>query len=280
LTLSKHVDLHTHSTASDGVLSPEDLVALARDKGLAAIALTDHDNTAGLERAISAGKSLGVEVVPGVEISADFSPGTLHILGLEIDPKNPVLRDKLEFLQQTRRDRNPRIARQLQAAGLDLRFEEVEALASGGQVGRPHFASLLLQKKIVSSWDEAFDKWLGKGKPGYVDKVRVSSAEAVGMIHAAGGLAVLAHPVQLQLADQALTDLVSRLAAEGLDAIEVYHSDHGPREEQFYQILARRSGLKFSGGSDYHGFKDKDVELGIPEVDYGVLEKLRSRSKA
>lgn len=250
---------------------------MARAAGLSAIALTDHDNTAGVDEAMKAGKAQGVEVIPGVEISADFEPGTMHILGIGIDPAQPLLKERLEFLQQARRDRNPRIIRQLREAGVDITFEEVAAQAKGGQIGRPHFATVLLEKKIAANWDEAFDKWLGKGQPGYVDKVRVSSRDAIDMIHAAGGAAVIAHPVQLKLKDAPLKELMLKLKEEGMDGIEVYHSDHGPKEEQFYQILARQNGLKLSGGSDFHGFKDKDVELGIPEVDYALLEKLLGR---
>jgi predicted metal-dependent phosphoesterase TrpH len=270
----KKIDLHTHSTASDGLLTPTQLIAHARDLGLYALSLTDHDTVNGVEEAIKAGKDMGVKVIPGVEISADFSPGTMHIVGLGLNLGNPVLKEKLEFLQQARRDRNPKIIRQLKAAGMDINFEEVQAEAKGGQIGRPHFAAVILRKGLAKDWDDVFDTWLGKGKPGYVDKERFGSKDAVDMIHAASGKAVIAHPVQLQLPDKELEVCMDRLVKEGIDAIEVFHSDHGRREEEFYMSLAKRHGLKVSGGSDYHGFKDKPVELGVPAVDAGILEEL------
>jgi 3',5'-nucleoside bisphosphate phosphatase len=270
----KKIDLHTHSTASDGLLSPTDLVKRAREKGLYAISLTDHDTLAGVAEALQAGEALAVKVIPGVEISADFSPGTMHIVGLGLDPSHQGLLEKMEFLQQARRDRNPKIIRQLNAAGLDINFEEVQREAKGGQIGRPHFAAVILRKGLARDWDDVFNTWLGKGKPGYVDKERFSSKEAVDIIHAAGGKAVIAHPVQLQLKDEELGLCMERLVKEGIDAIEVYHSDHGPREVEFYLSLAQRHGLKISGGSDFHGFKDKPVELGVPEVDAAILDGL------
>jgi predicted metal-dependent phosphoesterase TrpH len=277
LSLKKRVDLHSHSTASDGLFSPRDLVARAVRLGLSALALTDHDNTDGLDEALQAGREAGLEVVAGVEISADYEPGTMHLVGLGIDPAHAGLQTKLRFLQEARATRNPRIVKLLQGAGLDVTWQEVLAQAKGGQVGRPHFAMVLLEKKIVSSWQEAFDLWLGKGKPGYLPKERMPAEEAIEVIHAAGGKAVLAHPIQLKLEGGPLTELVGRLKASGLDAIEVFHSDHGPKEEQFYQNLALKNGLRQSGGSDFHGHPDKDVELGRPEVDYALLEGLRAK---
>ncbi len=270
----KKIDLHTHSTRSDGLLTPTQLLERAAGRGLRALALTDHDTVAGVEEAMRAGQRLGVRVVPGVEISVDFEPGTFHMLGLGIDLSNPALKERLEFLQQARRDRNPLIVKKLREASVPITLEEVEAEAKGGQVGRPHFAAVLLRKKVVATWEEAFDKWLGKGAPGYMDKVRVSAADAIGMIHQAGGVAVLAHPVQLRLQDDALAGFLDDMASKKLDGIEVYHSDHGPREEAFYLELARRHGLKISGGSDYHGFANKPVGVGVPEVDESVLENL------
>jgi predicted metal-dependent phosphoesterase TrpH len=270
----KKVDLHTHSTASDGLLTPTQLLNHASQLGLYAISLTDHDTINGMAEALKAGQETGVKVIPGVEISADFSPGTMHIVGLGLDPANRALRAKLEFLQQARRDRNPKIIRQLNAAGVEITFEEVQAEAKGGQIGRPHFAAVILRKGLAKNWDDVFDTWLGKGKPGYVDKERFSSKDAVDVIHASGGKAIIAHPVQLQLPDKELEACMDRLVREGIDGIEVYHSDHGRKEEEFYLSLAKRHGLKISGGSDYHGFKDKPVELGIPEVDVKILEDL------
>ena len=267
-------DLHSHSTVSDGRLSPEALVARAHEKGVSILALTDHDNTAGVPAAIAAGKGLGLRVIPGVEISADFEPGTMHILGLGIDISNPALQDRLAEMQEARRQRNPKVIERLRAAGIDIQFSDVEKLAKGGQIGRPHFAQALIDKGAVASFNEAFEKYLGKGAVAYVPKARMKSDAAIAAIHAAGGLAVLAHPIQLRLEGPGLEALVASLKKQGLDGIEVFHSDHGPEDVIFYGALAARHGLGVSGGSDYHGIPGKNVELGVPANPLSMVEEL------
>ncbi|MGD8989694.1 MAG: PHP domain-containing protein, partial [Syntrophobacterales bacterium] len=190
------IDLHTHSSYSDGSFSPGQLVQLAKDKGLRAIALTDHDTVAGLEEALAAGKELEVEVVPGVEISAQYPPGTMHILGYYVQPSHPELLRDLEKLQKARAARNPKIIERLQALGLEISWTEVLNL-SGGQVGRPHIAQVLLHRGYVSSINEAFSRYLKKGAIAYVEKFRFPPDEAIAMIRNAGGLAALAHPFTL-----------------------------------------------------------------------------------
>jgi predicted metal-dependent phosphoesterase TrpH len=190
------IDLHTHSSYSDGSLSPRQLVQLAKKQRLRAIALTDHDTVAGVEEALAAGKEFGVEVVPGVEISAQYPPGTMHILGYYIHASNPELLGALKKLQQARAARNPKIIERLQALGLEITINEVLDL-SAGQVGRPHIARALVNKGYVSSIDEAFSRYLKKGAVAYAEKFRFPPAEAIGIIRRAGGIAVLAHPFTL-----------------------------------------------------------------------------------
>lgn len=269
-------DLHSHSTISDGRLSPTALVERAAAQGVGILALTDHDNIGGIAEAEAAGKRLGVEVIPGVEISADYDPGTMHILGLGIDPTNSTLLMRLEFLQEARRQRNPKVLQKLQALGIDITLAEIEALAGSRQIGRPHFAQALINKKAASSFDDAFERFLAKGSPAYVAKTRLSPRESIQIIHGAGGLAVLAHPIQLRLQGQALEAVIQDLVDAGLDGIEVFHSDHDKNHENLYATLARQFGLKISGGSDFHGIEGKSIELGKPAVDVLVARELFS----
>lgn len=278
----KRIDLHTHTTASDGTLSPTELVRLARGAGLAAVAVTDHDTVDGLGEALEAGRALGLEVVPGIEISAEFQPGTMHMLGYFIQPDRPVFAEKLRVLQEARRDRNPIIAEKLNALGLAVTMDEVRAAAGGEQVGRPNFARVLLDKGYVSSMGEAFDRYLTKGGPAYVDKFRLSPADSVELIHQAGGLAVLAHPFTLGLGEQVLETFVADLAACGLDGLEVYYPEHDPDQTRACLELAARHGLAVTGGSDFHGDNKPEVALGSGfqenlAVPAELLEALRRR---
>lgn len=278
----KRIDLHTHTTASDGTSSPTELVRMAWRLGLAAVAVTDHDTVDGLGEALEAGRALGLEVVPGIEISAEFQPGTMHMLGYFIQPDRPVFAEKLRVLQEARRDRNPIIAEKLNALGLAVTMDEVRAAAGGEQVGRPNFARVLLDKGYVSSMGEAFDRYLTKGGPAYVDKFRLSPADSVELIHQAGGLAVLAHPFTLGLGEQVLETFVADLAACGLDGLEVYYPEHDPDQTRACLELAARHGLAVTGGSDFHGDNKPEVALGSGfqenlAVPAELLEALRRR---
>jgi predicted metal-dependent phosphoesterase TrpH len=251
-------------------------VERAASMGVSIMALTDHDNVGGLAEAEAAGKRLGLQIVPGVEISADYEPGTMHILGLAIDPGNERLLGRLDFLQSARRERNPKVIQKLRSLGIEITLAEVEALAGSRQIGRPHFAQALVNKKVVANFEEAFRNYLAKGGPANVAKTRLPSREAIDVIHGAGGLAILAHPIQLRLEGQALETLIVKLLSEGLDGIEVFHSDHKAEHVAFYQDLAKRHKLRISGGSDYHGIQGKTVELGMPEIDASVALNLLS----
>lgn len=274
----KRYDLHVHSTHSDGLLDPDALARAARAAGLAGLALTDHDTVAGLPDMGRACREHGLELVPGVEISADYGPGTLHIVGLFVDLTDHGLAQRLERLQLGRARRNPLMAERLAAAGVPITLEEVQAEAHGGQVGRPHFAAVLIRKGFARGMDDAFDRWLAKGRPGYVDKEKFGPEESVAMIKAAGGVAVMAHPVQTGLDTAGLEALAARLKDAGLDALEAWHSDHDAEMAARYAALAGRLGLAVSGGSDFHGFADRAVRLGEPNVDEDALAALRRRA--
>jgi hypothetical protein len=260
------VDLHSHSTASDGTFAPADVVRLAHEAGLVGLALTDHDTVAGLGEAAEAAAALGMTFVPGIEISAvpPVENGTLHILGYRVDPSNAVLQEMTRQLIDARDNRNPRIIAALQGLGIDVTMEEAVAQAGGGVLGRPHIAALMVRKGVVKTIKQAFDEYLGQGGKAYFDKERLSPRDAVARIHQAGGLAVLAHPVQLRTTNDAqLLTVLKDLVDLGLDGVEVLHSDHGPDEVEKYDRFAGRYNLLKTGGSDFHGTNKKDINLGV-----------------
>ncbi len=263
--MPEYVDLHCHSTASDGTLAPADVVRLAKQSGLVGLALTDHDTTAGLAEAAATAKELGVQFIPGIEISCEVPrPATMHVLGYGVDIESPQLKELTGQLIAGRDDRNPRIIARLNELGVAITLEEAEQQAGGDVLGRPHIAAVLLRKGYVSSIKQAFDKYLGQGAPAYVDKERLTPREAIERIRESGGLPVLAHPVQLRTSnDGELERVVKDLLDLGLVGLEVIHSDHDARLIENYTNLADRLGLIKTGGSDFHGSNKKDIELGI-----------------
>lgn len=285
----RYVDLHCHSTASDGTLAPAEVVALAKRNGLSALALTDHDTIAGIPEALEASHLAGLDFLPGIEISCDVPrPATMHLLGYGIDPQSAVLRDLTARLIDARNDRNPRIIRRLHELGVSISMEEVKSEAGGVVVGRPHIAAVLARKGYVSSTKQAFDKYLGQGGAAYFDKERLTARQAIELVHRSGGLPVLAHPVQLRTENDAqLERIVKDLKDLGLAGIEVIHSDHDSAMVEKYSRLADRYGLLKTGGSDFHGSNKKDIDLGvangrrIPRVFFDVLiERLGALRKA
>ncbi len=275
------IDLHMHSTCSDGTFRPADLVREARGAGITRMALTDHDTVEGLAEAAEAARREGVAFLGGLEISAEFGPGTLHILGYGFDPEEPHLLERLAFVQKCRADRNPIIVERLNALGLDVTLKEIAARAGGDLVGRPHFAQTLLDKGYVSSRQEAFDRYLAKGQPAYADKVRLSPAESIEIIRRAGGVAVLAHPLQLKIEDpDSLEAFVRGLKDLGLQGMECYYRNHTEEDEARFTSLARKYSLLRTGGSDFHGANRPRIRLGIGEgrlkVPDACWEKLRN----
>lgn len=274
------IDLHAHTTASDGSLTPAELVALARERGLRALGVTDHDTTGGLAEAMTAGVASGVEVVPGVELSVEYSHGQFHLLGYLIDLTASVLPDRLADLQHRRATRNERMIARMQEGGLPITMADVVAEAGGGLVGRPHMALALVRKGVVASTQEAFDRYLGAGCPFNIPKERLSPEEAIDLIHRAGGRAVLAHPYTIRLEGEAFAAEIARLRDLGLDGIEAYYSQHSPEQTAAFLDLARRLGLRVTGGSDFHGRSKPHVHLGVVHegrpLPYAVLEALRA----
>jgi len=277
------VDLHTHTTASDGLHRPADNVRMAKEAGLAGIAVTDHDTVAGFAEAAEAGAKLGVEVVPGVEISTSYEGREIHVLGYFIDCSDPALLRRLVSQRRVRDARNEGIIARLNELGVALTLEEVvqEAGREPGRdetIGRPHIAAALVRRGVVATAQEAFDRYLAEGKPAYVAPPdRISPFEAFAWIHEAGGAAIVAHPGLY--GDDRLPPL---LLAGGADGLEAYHSDHAPEQEARYRELAERSGKLVTGGSDFHGARKGKVyhgPIGNRSVGAEVLQRLRERAR-
>jgi 3',5'-nucleoside bisphosphate phosphatase len=274
------VDLHAHTTASDGTFTPTELIHLAVEIGLSAIAVTDHDTVDALAEAQEAAKEGGIELVPGIELAVTYPSGRFHLLGYLIDAESGVLTERLRSLKENRALRNERMLARMQELGVPITLEEVIAVSGGGQVGRPHMAMALMQKGLVSSMQEAFDRYLADGALAHLPKDKISLEEGISLIHAAGGLAVMAHPNSLKLADDVLDAELSRLKQIGLDGVECYYSQHTPERTEWLLDAAERHGLLPTGGSDFHGAAKPDVLLGVvtqgTSAPRQVLEQLKS----
>ncbi len=276
-----YIDLHVHSNASDGSYPPAEVVRQAKEGGLAAMALTDHDTVDGLAEAVTAGKRLGVEVIPGVEISAQCPGCTMHILGLFVDYHNGLLDQRLAVLKQARLDRNPQIIAKLNALNIPITMARVEEISGGGQVGRPHIARALMEAGYVRSIQEAFDTYLRMGGKAYVSKFRFPPDQALAMIREAKGIPVLAHPFTLNLGSAfALKNRITELKGLGLAGLEVFYSEHSPEQEALYLKLARELDLLVTGGSDYHGQNKPEITLGSfasqSKLTYDLVEALKA----
>ncbi len=277
------IDLHTHSTASDGTATPSRLVAKAVEEGLTGLALTDHDTIDGLGEAIAAASTTDLVFVPGIEISAKTERGILHILGLHIDHRNATLTKTLTWVVDMRNQRNQLMAKKLADLGMPTSIEDVKRLCPGSVVGRPHFAMFMKEKGYARSIKAAFDKYLGAGKRVYVPKEKLSSKRAIEVIRKAGGVPVLAHPSQTGLKGSALELLVRQLADEGLEGMETHYSGYSPNETRKYLQLAEEYGLVQSGGSDFHGKIKPGLFLGRGpgklHVPDSLLEPLEKRAR-
>jgi predicted metal-dependent phosphoesterase TrpH len=274
------IDLHTHSTASDGSDSPSTVVALAKRNGQAAIALTDHDTVEGLAVARAAAAEAGVRLVQGCELSCEVGSATMHLLVYFLADEPGPLQDRLAGLQAARADRNRRIVAVLSDHGLDVTLDEILVEAGSGSVGRPHVAGVLLRKGYVTSVQEAFDQWLAKGRPAYLDRERLLPAEAIALAHASGAVAVLAHPTSLGYEVAELERFVAGLAADGLDGMECEYGRYTPELRATLREMADRLGLAVTGGSDYHGRYKPDIALGTALGDLNVPDELLDELEA
>ncbi len=242
------IDLHTHTVASDGLLDPGALVAEARSRGVGILAVCDHDSTAGVDDAVAAGRKLGVEVWPALELSCDVDDGEVHLLGYFVDHRQNWLQALLGRLREGRSDRAARMVGRLAALGAPVAHERVATLAAGGAIGRLHVARALVEAGHVRDVNEAFDRFIGRGRPAYAERLKLSPEQAVALIRAAGGLAVLAHPGVANGGAR-----IPALVEAGLDGLEVYYPDHSPSQVEEYRALVARMGLLATGGTDFHG---------------------------
>jgi len=280
------IDLHIHSTASDGTLTPSEILVLAQNLRLGAIAITDHDTLEGSKDALSFGIPPSIKFLTGVEISSEPPPpfscsGSFHILGYAVDVDHPDLNHTLSILRDSRKSRNPQILKLLSRLGIEIELDEVRNLAADSQLGRPHIAQLMVEKGYVQSIDAAFDEYLGNGKPAYVDRFRFECEETIKAILNAGGIPVLAHPLLLGIkGNDVLENLIAVLTEIGLRGIEVYYPEHSKNLVAYYSRLASRYNLLITGGTDFHGDIKPEIKMGLGKGDffvpYELYEKLIS----
>lgn len=265
-------DLHTHTTHSDGHFTPGELVMKARSAGIDILGITDHDNVSAIYEAIEKGRELGVEIIPGVEISSDIKDREIHILGYFVDPDSPELEHYLKFFREERIKRATRIVKKLNDLGLYLSVDEVLERAKNSAVGRPHIAQTMFEKGLVESYFEAFNKYIGNNCPAYERKVHLSPQSAFKIISDAGGLSFIAHPGYMSEA------ILKELIEAGVDGIEVVHPSHSPQQVKFYRGIVHEYFLLESGGSDFHGGKREDeANLGKFFLSGSIIDAMKSR---
>ncbi|MCI8307002.1 MAG: PHP domain-containing protein [Lachnospiraceae bacterium] len=275
---NKRIDLHVHSSASDGTLAPAQVVKLAYDKGLSAIALTDHDTVMGVEEAMSV--PLPIEVIPGIELSAGYGDGDIHILGLYVNYKSEKLIKISEDVIKERDWRNNKMAENLADAGIDITVDKIREIAGAdGVITRAHFARFLVENNYVRDKSEAFSKYLATDTPYFVKRRYLSPEECIRVILECGGIPVLAHPMLYKLPQLELEGLISRLKSAGLAGIEAIYSTYTPEEEDYVRTLAVRFKLKITGGSDFHGSNKPDINIGSGRgnlsIPYSLLSQLQ-----
>jgi 3',5'-nucleoside bisphosphate phosphatase len=268
-------DLHVHSTASDGTLTPTALVELALREGLDVLAIADHDSVEGLAEALAAAQGTTLTVIPAVELSAALGDRDVHILGYFIDHEDPGLLAHLSTLRRARLERATRTVERLADAGIAVDLEDVLGLAAGGSVGRSHLARALVSRGHAEGVAQAFDRYIGRGRPYYVAKEVGGPADVIGIVRNAGGIAVVAHPGVGRLDDE-----IAGLAEAGLGGIEAYHADHDSRQRDYYAEMAERMGLFVTGGSDYHGPEAPNPILGSVKLPQAAVERLLSWPRA
>jgi len=266
----KFADLHLHTQFSDGTFTPEELVLRAQKAGLACIALTDHDSVEGCERAAVACATVQMDFISGAELTAEHEDTEVHVLGYFLDTKNKILLDRIGKFQAVRQNRINEMCAALNKLGIPLKAESVFALANCKSPGRPHVARALVKEKLIGNLDEAFEKYLKKGRPAWVPKTKMSALESVELIHQAGGLAVMAHP-GLNRTD----DIIPALVEAGLDGIECFHTKHSTVMAERYLEIAEKYSLLVTGGSDCHGFSKKQPLIGTVKLPYDHVEKMK-----
>lgn len=278
-----NIDLHIHSTESDGSLTPAQIVASARHLGIQAISITDHDTVSGVKNALGVSRTLGVGCVSGVEVSAAAPPlfdipGSLHILGYGMDPDHPGLNGMLGRLLKARLERFPKMIEKLNALHIPVSYDSARAFAGKAPVSRPHIAQAMVAAGAVASVDEAFARYLANGKPAYVDRYRIGLEEVISTVSEAGGVCVLAHPGLIRMkSGKTIEELIRRLAQMGIKGIEAYYPEHSLEQTRFFVSLADTLGLVVTGGTDFHGAVRPEIALGSGRGDFSVPADLWER---
>lgn len=270
------IDLHTHSNRSDGTFEPAEVVRLAAERALDVVALTDHDTTDGLAEALATGSVVGVEVVPGVEFSAEFDGNSVHVLCYWMDPQDPALQLELRRLREDRFRRGELMVGKLQELGLPVAFQRVRAIAGDATIVRPHIAQAMVEAGVVATEKEAFERYIGDGGPAHVAKHALDPVNAVALIDGAGGVCALAHPGMWGDQSSVPVELIERMAAAGMRGLEVDHPDHTPEMRERYRMLAGELGLIATGGSDCHGTRYDPVRLGTSLCEPEAFAALRA----
>lgn len=275
----KTVDLHTHTVCSDGTFTPRELVEYACEKGLSAIAITDHDATEGIDEAAYYGNKLGIEVVPGIEVSAEYEGAEIHIVGLFIDSCDANMNRLLADMRLKRTERNKKIAKKLQDIGLNISYEDILKTAQGSVVTRAHIAKALIQRGYASSVKEAFERYIGAGRAAYIKREVSSWKQTIDMIRGAKGISVMAHPLLYKFSKERLESTAANMAQYGLKGIEAYYSTHSLSDTKYIKSIADKYKLRISGGSDFHGDNKPKLDLAVGygdlAVPYEVLEGLK-----
>ena len=274
----KFADLHVHTNLSDGTFTPEKVVEYSKAKGLDAISITDHDCVAGITPAIMVAKDLDLEIIPGVELTAEVDDREIHVLGYFIDWQNSAFIKRLDEITQVRRERAKKILEKLRKHDIDIQDEELSQLSGPGSVGRLHIANLLFKKGFISSVNQAFRKYIGDNGCCYVKKFKLSPREAADLIKGVGGVPVLAHPKTVYVEGRTKEDVIKELAKDGIQGIEAYHSDHKKKDEEEFKAIAQKYNLAITGGSDCHGFGKKEILIGKVKIPYELVEHLKSLS--
>lgn len=270
------IDLHMHSTASDGVYSPSELVRIALERGLSVIALTDHDSLEGVPEALAAAEDTGLAVIAGLELGCENGPRDVHVLGYGLDPYDDELRNKLAEMRDYREHRAERIVEKLNGLGIPVTYERICEIAGEGVIARPHIAKAMIEVGAVADYQEAFDKYIHNDGPAYVPRLRISPQEGIDLIHRAGGVAVVAHPCRY--ADP--IGVVREFAGHGVDGVEIFYPDNPPQLRDELNDVADELGLIKTGGCDFHrpGPND-DLIMGCEDVPHGAVDSILARAE-
>ena len=273
------VDLHTHTTASDGTFSPAELVAYAVEKGLSALAVTDHDTIGGLKEALKASEGTSLELIPGIEFSTEYKGKDIHIVGLNIDFENPFFVEKLKRFIDSRDIRNEKMCKLLTEKGLPVTMEQLKKRFPDSVITRAHFARFLLEQGYISQLETAFNKYIGDNGPCYVPREKVNPVQSIRLILEAKGIPVLAHPILYKLPVKELEELVAYLAKHGLIGIEAIYSTYNRADEALIRQLAKKYHLTISGGSDFHGKNKPYIDLGVGRGNLKVPDEVWNNLK-